>query len=130
MISKLISIFSEIYYLFKFRNLVYTSKDNKLDILLMLLDDIGVKDIELTSYWCRIVFNDGTICVFWILGWYNFMSSGNILINNEMYVWDYGRPSYKILYKYKKLVIKTKKDNEYKKIPNQILRKMKLEKLI
>jgi hypothetical protein len=135
--------FKEIYYYFLYGQFLGKgySRMIKLDILLVYLEEIGVKSILKKKlfglYGMEIIFNDNTKFKFRYsedksIRWYGFMGYGKIEFSNGKELkWDYNMPSYEILYKYKRIINKNIKDTddytEY--LPLRLLRKLKLKKL-
>jgi len=81
----------------------------KLDILLIYLNNIGIKNISTKDlYYINIEFNDGTVLKGWNTNrWYAWLSQGKINFSNgEKMTWNNELPSYEIFYKYKKIVKK------------------------
>ena len=109
---------------------------NKLDILLIYLNDIGIKSYKIdSSYFSTITYNDGTTFKFCNENrWYAWMRFGKINFSNgKELTWNGIMPNYEVLFKYKKIINKLNKKsenidfNEY--LPKQLLRKRKLQKL-
>jgi hypothetical protein len=109
---------------------------DKLDILLIYLEEVGIKSVEYKRgyFGCTITFNDGTTYSFWNENkWFAWMVSGEITFSNgKKLEWKDRMPSSEVLYKYRRYIRKIKKDpdsdyTEY--LPLKLLRKMKLKKL-
>lgn len=86
----------------------------KLDIILIYMNNIGIKSITLVEneHWIDVEFNDGTILHGWNANrWYAWLSQGNIKFSNgqSMKWYDY-RPSHEIIYKLRKIVMKYEKE--------------------
>lgn len=113
---------------------------NKLDILLIYLKEIGIKEYSEDSdgYYATITFNDGTTYYYWDENkWYAWMRKGKINFSNgKILEWNDKMPSSEVIYKYKKATkkyrIKIHNNNncdysEY--LPLKLIRKIKLKKL-
>jgi len=89
---------------------------HKLDVLLIFLNDIGIKKISTNTprYDIIIEFNDGTIMKGWNVNrWYAWLSQGELKCSNGEYLsWYSERPRHEIIYKYKKIVKKWEKEQK------------------
>lgn len=106
-----------IYYYLKYGSILKNYNTNyKLDVLLVYLNEIGIRSIDLSNtYTCVIVFND--------------FSNGKTL------TWNCLMPSSEILYRFKKIIkaqekVKKVVDSNFTELlPIKILRKRKLDKI-
>ena len=109
------------------------SKINSSNILIIYLEQVGIRTIEYTGYQCYVTFKDGTLLKFWNENrWYSWMSTGEINFSSGKKIeWTQKMPYSEVLYKYKKLIIKNDKvlDDYTEYLPIKLLRKMKLKKL-
>lgn len=129
-------ILKRIYYFWMYFALYRDSPSwNKLDFLIIYLEEVGIKSVEYKEeyYGCIITFNDGTIYRFWNENkWFAWMCSGEIRFSNgKKLEWRDKMPSSEVLYKYRKYIRKNiQKDSDYSEyLPLKLLRKMKLKKL-
>lgn len=124
------------FYYFLYGSFIINYKTNyKLYILLIYLNEIGIKSFTKQSeYISIIIFNDNTEFIFWNENrWYAWMRTGEIKFSNGKKLnWDGEMPPFEVLFKYKKLIKKLERKidtnfSEY--LPTQLIRKYKLQKL-
>ena len=138
------TFFKEIYYYFLYGQMLGRgySGMNKLNILLIYLEEVGIKSISRLNniysiYDIEIIFNDNSKFVFRCsndksLKWFGFMRSGKLEFSNgKILKLNSNMPSYEVLYKYKKILNeKIKESDDYTEyLPIRLLRKMKLKKI-
>lgn len=115
-------------------------KYNKLGILLVYLENVGIKSIHFPySNKVQIYFKDGTelYATCYEDNHSVFLSNGVMIFPNEKRLdWDERMPSYEILYKYNKIIEKERERLEYLKsddysefLPEKLKRKLKLKKI-
>lgn len=111
-------------------------ESKKLGFLLVYLEEVGVKEIKEGVHDCTVIFNDDSYVNFWNSNrWYSWMYSGTAKFSNgKEYKWSHAQPSYKILNKYKTLILTgsepTVDPNDYTEfLPLRLQRKYKLNKL-
>ena len=86
--------------------------NTKLNVLLIYLNNIGIKSIDYESHSIKIEFNDGTLLRGWNSNrWYAWLSEGEIKFSNgEILNWNHSRPNHEIIYKFKKIVKKWERE--------------------
>lgn len=133
-------ILKSIYYYIKYGSVKNYDVKHELDVLLIYLNEIGIKSISLSGifddedYYYTIVFNDNTTIKFWNVNrWYAWMSICEINFSNgKKLKWDAMMPSYEVLYNFKKIIKAhekvIKKENKGYDIflPIKLIRKKKL----
>lgn len=129
-------ILESIWYYFRYGSLTKLYKsDPILDILLIYLKEVGIKNYTCDSYHTLITFNDGTKLNYWNVNkWYAWMSEGVVNFSNgKSYRWNHSMPSNKVLFYFKKYtreIEKQKMKLDYSEfLPIKILRKIKLQKI-
>lgn len=132
-------ILKKIYYgiIFHLRYAFLRNEDvnRKLDVLLVYLNEIGIRSISMDYHWCTIVFKDNTTIEFWNANrWYGWMSQGKISFSNgKVLEWNDTMPSNEVLVKFIKIVTfldkKQQKEDFTQYLPVKVLRKAKLKKL-
>ena len=87
-----------------------------LDILLIYLKNVKISSISKTDYKCNIIFLDGSVLTFNNTSKSGWMSEGTMIFSNKKKLTWYDKsPSYEILYRYRKLILKYKKDEDKRK---------------
>jgi hypothetical protein len=103
-------ILRKIYYyiIFHFGYALIRNDDTEpdLDILLVYLNDVGIRSFSMDSHWCTLTFKDNTVFKFWNSNkWYAWMSQGTIHFSNGKKIsWSSGMPSNEVLVKYSKVI--------------------------
>lgn len=119
---------------------------NTLDVLLIYLENSGIKEYKKKDNFNGIIiFNDNTEFNFWNTNrWYAWMHQGKIKFSNgQEYSWYQKMPNFKVLYFFKKEIVRLEK-NEIRKLkeeenlkakqmmnnaPISYIRKQKLKKI-
>lgn len=139
-ILKIKKVLKSIYYMFlNFSPRNYRTY-NKLDVLLIYLNEIGIKEYseDKDGYNATITFNDETTYYYWNENrWYAWMRKGEINFSNgKVLEWNDKMPSNEVIYKYRKALkkyrikLRNNNDNDYSEyLPLKLLRKTKLNKL-
>lgn len=117
------------------------SIDKKLNILIIYLENVKISSIVSSTYYYDITFEDGSILNFWNENrWHVWMSTGTMTFSNgRIMKWDAKMPSYEVLYKYKKMILKYEQSKKVKKVeliedfydclPIKLIRKEKLKRI-
>jgi len=109
------------------------SEDNRINVLLVYLKEVGVATSDDSDYYYfYVTFKDGTKLKCWNANkWECWMSIGEVdFSNGEKFRWDCRSPSYETLVAFKNLFNSCDYNSDYNRfLPLKVQRRLKLKKL-